>query len=179
MSKCLRYISVFVLAIGLILSISNDSRAAGFFPPGPFTCPSIIGGSGAANQEEARFLPYFFSASVSPAEGEIRMQQSVETDGSLSGLNVFIQNPDENPGEFTGWTIDVRVNKDDTINCEIMEGEGECVSGAKECIDVKAGDFINVKITPISTPMSTVFNHTVVFNGCQCCDGKPPPCDDG
>ncbi len=54
--------------------------------------------------------------------------------------------------------------------------QGECVSDANECIDVKAGDLINVKISPQQTPVNATFNYTVVFNGCQCCDGEGPPC---
>ncbi len=112
---------------------------------------------------------------------ERRAQQSVETDGSLSGLNVLIQNPADNPSIDESWAIDVRVNGVDTIDCVIEAGQGECVSDANECTDVKAGDLINVRISSIGTleANAPIFNHTVVFNGCQCCGGNPPPCGDG
>ncbi len=83
-------------------------------PPGPVTCPSIIGGQGTGNSVQDQFLPYFFVGGLQAVERTT--QQSVETDGSLSGLNVLIQDPANNPSNSSSWIIHVRVNGGDTID---------------------------------------------------------------
>jgi hypothetical protein len=140
------------------------------------SCPSVIGGGGSGSNGSSStfYFPYFlrFNGLVTPLG---QAEQSVETAGSIRGLNVIRAS-----GTACSTTFTIEINDGTTVhNGPSCGGSGadECVQSPATCIDVDAGNKIALKGTRDAsscTGSPRDYNHSTVFDGCLCCDGMPP-----
>jgi len=144
-------------------------------PQGPASCPSLIGGFSEGKGNGSNFGDLFTQKESDTIED---VEQSVETGGSITGLNAIIKDRVFPTGMYT-INICVKPSAGSSTcgapDCTITAAATECTSGS-DCVDIDVGDKIALQVFGSGGPDDEDINHTVVFDGCMCCDGEGPPC---